>query len=103
MDKRLTDHDMPCVICTLTDRLSEITCSPDFQRVFLGTLESASIRSAKSGMLREMEWRNQSMTGDFSQFLKVGPELEKRESMEIFNTARDLAVVLVFLGVAMTP
>ena len=43
------------------------------------------------------------MAGDFSQFLKVGPELEKRESMEIFNTARDLAVVLVFLGVAMTP
>jgi hypothetical protein len=87
----------------LTDRLSEITCSPDFQKVFLGILESASIRSAKSGMAREMEWRNQSMTGDFSQFLKVGPELEKRESMEIVNTVRDLAAVLVFLGVAMTP
>jgi hypothetical protein len=77
--------------------------SSDFQKVFLGILESASIRSAKSGMLREMEWRSRSMTGDFGQFLKVGPELEKRESMEIVNTVRDLAAVLVFLGVAMTP
>ena len=75
---------------------------PDFQRVFLGILESAPIRGAKSGMLRGMEWRNQSMAGAFSQFLKVGPQLEKRESMEIFNSVRDLAAVLVFLGIALT-
>ena len=35
--------------------------------------------------------------------LKVGPELEKRESMEIVKTVHDLAAVLVFLGIAMTP
>jgi hypothetical protein len=35
--------------------------------------------------------------------LKVETELEKRESMEIVKTVHDLAAVLVFLGVAMTP
>jgi hypothetical protein len=35
--------------------------------------------------------------------LKVGPELEKRKNMEIVDIAYDLATVLVFLGIAMTP
>jgi hypothetical protein len=35
--------------------------------------------------------------------LKVETELEKRESMEIVKAVHDLAAVLVFLGVAMTP
>jgi hypothetical protein len=46
--------------CILTDRFSEVTSSSDFQKVFLGILESASIRSVKSGMLREIGGRNRS-------------------------------------------
>jgi hypothetical protein len=49
--------------CRLTDRFSGIPSSPDFQKVFLGILESASIRSVKSGMLREIGGRNRRETG----------------------------------------
>ena len=42
-----------CYVSKLTGRLSRVFCRVDFQRVFLGILESASVRGAKSGMLRE--------------------------------------------------
>jgi hypothetical protein len=35
--------------------------------------------------------------------LKVDTELEKRSSMEIVKYLYDLAAVLVFLGIALTP
>jgi hypothetical protein len=88
----------------LTDRFSRILSSSDFQKVFLGILESASIRSVKSGMLREIGGRNPSGDGAFYWFSKLDLNtLRKGESMEIVKFVHDLAAVLVFLGVLMTP
>ena len=43
------------------------------------------------------------MTGDFRWFSKLELNLRKGESMEIVKTVHDLAAVLVFSGIAMTP
>jgi hypothetical protein len=56
----------------LTDRFNEIPSSADFQKVFLGILENASVRSVKSGMLREMGGRSQSRDKQLLLVLKVG-------------------------------
>jgi hypothetical protein len=87
----------------LTDRFSRVLSSSDFQRVFLGVLESTSIRSVKSRMLREIGGRNRSQDLDSCWFSKLTLNLRKGESMEIVKYLHDLAAVLVFLGIAMTP
>jgi hypothetical protein len=63
----------------LTDRLSKIFSLSDFQEVFLGILESASIRSVKSGMLREIGRRNPSIDGVSYWFSELGMNLRKEE------------------------
>ncbi len=54
-------------------------------------------------MLREIGGRNRSQDRQLLLVLKVDVELEKRRNMEIVKYLHDLAVVLVFLGIAMTP
>lgn len=51
--RRLSEASGIVNVSKLTGRLSRLFCCVDFQRVFLGILESASFRGAKSGMLRE--------------------------------------------------
>jgi hypothetical protein len=62
----------------LTDRFSEVASPSDFQRVFLGVLESTSIRSVRSGMLREIGGRKPVARLGLLVVLKVDSELEKR-------------------------
>jgi hypothetical protein len=86
----------------LTGRLSRVFCCVDFQRVFLGILESASFRGVKSGMLRE-NGKGNPTRGVSKLTLKVKSKLEKRNPMEIAKSIYDLASVLVFFGIAMAP
>jgi hypothetical protein len=69
----------------------------------LGILESASIRSVISRMLREIGGRSPVVRRGLLLVLKVELNLRKGECMEIVKAVPDLPSILVFFGIAITP
>jgi hypothetical protein len=51
--KQIISYNFRNTLYELTGRLTRVFWVLDFQRVFLGVLETASFRGGKTGMLRE--------------------------------------------------